>query len=97
MKSAYDLCSAKDFVEADDSFKILHYIHRKDCTSDFPPSHNSSTRGNSFKMTYPCADLLQEIVFHLLFYFIFANPLTRTWNSLPRNVVLAETVNSFYN
>ena len=75
-------------------FKIVHGIYDSSCTINLTYSGSLplslTTRGNSLK-------LLQHYCHYDLRRQNFTNRIVSVWNSLPNNVVTANTINTFKN
>ena len=69
---------------------IISGMYDKNAVVKFNMSHVSNTRGNKYKLQ------LTHIHYNLRKHF-FSNRIIEVWNSLPNDVVLAESTNIFEN
>ena len=76
-----------DMIE---TYKITHNLYDQQTTQYFKIQKNSITRGHPYKITKTTSRSSAHAHF-------FANRIINNWNSLPNNVVNAETINSFKN
>ena len=76
-----------DMIE---TYKITHNLYDKHTTQFFNIHENSITRGHPYKITKRSCKSKSYAHF-------FTNRIINQWNSLPKNVVMAETINSFKN
>ena len=71
-------------------FNIISGMYDNNAVVKFNMSHVSNTRGNKYKLQ------LTHIHYNLRKHF-FSNRIIEVWNSLPNDVVLAESTNIFKN
>ena len=69
-------------------FKLLHGYFELDYSNFFTYSHNTHTRGHSFKLLKPPAHHLCRVNF-------FGNRVINDWNNLTNNIVENFSLNSF--
>ena len=71
-------------------YRIMHNNLNIDSTQFFTLSTSTATRGHNYKLYKSHAKCQSRINF-------FANRTVNLWNSLPENIVNADSVNSFKN
>ena len=76
-----------DMIE---TYKVLHGLYDSNTTNNFFTLNQSATRGHPLK-------LIKNPVHTNLFGTFFCNRVVNLWNSLPKDVVLSGTTNSFKN
>jgi len=69
-----------------DTYKYVHKVYQVS-KPHFPPTRNTSTRGNVHKMDIVRAGSIRSK--------LFSSRVVAPWNTLPDDVVTASTVNSF--
>ena len=69
-------------------YKLLHNLVDVNCNEFFTLSQNTHLRGNRFKLVKSKFASVRDANF-------FVNCVVNIWNSLPDNIVTAESVSSF--